>query len=127
MQEFAVSFILLVVGLINFLPVAGMVSSQAIAKAYGIDEPSADCALLLRHRAALFGIVGGFIMVSAFYPPLQLAAVIMAYLSMLSFVLLARMVGPIGASLARVRNIDVAASVLLTVVPVIWAVQGTAG
>lgn len=127
MQDFAVSFILIVVGLINFLPVVGVVSSQAIAKAYGVDEPSADSALLLRHRAALFGIVGGFIMVSALFEPLQLAAVIMAYLSMLSFVLLARMVGPIGASLSRVRNIDVVAIVLLTAVPVIWALQGAAG
>lgn len=121
MQELAASGILVVVGLINFVPVAGMVSSQAVSRAYGIDEPSGDLALLLRHRAALFGIVGGFIIISAFFQPLQLAAVIMAYTSMLSFLVLASLVGPIGASLLRVRNIDIFAIVLLSVVPVIWA------
>lgn len=121
MQELAVSVILIVVGLINFVPVAGVVSSQAVSKAYGIDEPSGDLALLLRHRAALFGIVGGFIIISAFFQPLQLAAVIMAYISMLSFLVLASLVGPVGASLIRVRNIDIGAIVLLSIVPVIWA------
>ncbi len=127
MLELAVSVILVVVGLINFVPIAGMVSSQAVSRAYGIKEPSGDLALLLRHRAALFGIVGGLIIISAFIQPLQLTAVIMAYLSMLSFVALASLVGPIGANLIRVRNIDVVAIVLLSVVPAIWAFQGSAG
>lgn len=126
MQELTVSLILVMVGLINFAPVAGMVSSQAVSKAYGIDPPSGDLAVLLRHRAALFGIVGGFILISAFIQSLQLAAVIMAYLSMLSFVALASCVGPIGASLIRIRNIDVAAIVLLSAVPAIWAFKDSA-
>lgn len=125
MQELAVSVILFVVGLINFVPVAGMVSSQAVSRAYGIDEPSGDLALLLRHRAVLFGIVGGFIIISAFFQSLQLAAVIMAYISMLSFLVLASLVGPIGASLMRVKNIDVVAIALLSVVPAIWAFKGS--
>ena len=127
MQELAVSVILIVVGLINFAPVAGVVSSQAVSKAYGIDAPSGDLALLLRHRAVLFGIVGGFIIISALFQPLQLAAIIMAYISMLSFLVLASLVGPVGASLIRVRNIDTVAIVLLSIVPVIWAFKGWAG
>ncbi len=126
-EELAISVILVLVGLINFGPVAGVFSSQTLSKAYGIDEPTGDLALLLRHRAALFGIVGGLIIVAAFVEPLQVAAVIMGYLSMLSFVALAASVGPVGAKLTRVRNIDVAAIVLLTCVPAIWAFQALVG
>jgi len=120
LPDIAVSVILVVVGLVNFAPVTAMVSSRALARAYGIDEPSGDLAVLLRHRALLFGALGGFIIVSAFFPSLQVAAVIMAYICMVGFVMLAASSGTVGAKLTRVRNIDIGAIVLLSIVPVVW-------
>lgn len=119
MLDLLVAIVLFVVGLVNLLPLAGVLSSRALAEAYGIDEPSGDLALLLRHRAVLFGIVGGILLTSVFVPPLQLTAIVVGYISMASFVLLAVMEKSIGQKLVRVKNIDIAAIVLLSVVPVI--------
>ena len=120
MLELTVSVVLVLVGLINFAPVVGMVSSSAIARAYGMDEPAGDLAVLLRHRAVLFGIVGGFIVLSAFMPTLQVAAVTMAYISMGSYVALVMAAGISNPKLVRIKNIDVVAIALLSIVPIVW-------
>lgn len=117
MLDLVISAILVIVGVINFVPVAGVLSSAALAKAYGIDPPTGDVLVLLRHRAVLFGIVGGFIITSAFLTYLQGAAVVMAYVSMLSYVQLA---WNAGNELLSIKKIDVVAILLLSIVPVLW-------
>jgi hypothetical protein len=117
MLDHVISAILVIVGIINFVPVAGVMSSAALAKAYGIDAPTGDVLVLLRHRAVLLGIVGGFICISAFLSHLQVAAVGMAYVSMLTYVQLA---WGAGNELLRIKKIDVAAIMLLSVIPVLW-------
>lgn len=124
MKSNIVSVILVVVGLINFVPVLGVASARALHKAYGIEPPTGDLAVLLRHRAVLFGAVGGFIIASAFIPALQVAAVIVAYVALVGFVLLTVMGGPVGERLIRVRDIDLFAIALLSVVPGIWLFGG---
>ena len=124
MADLAVATILVVVGLVNLAPVSAARSAAALARTYGIPEPGGDIEVLLRHRAVLFGIVGGVILVSAIVPALQFTAVIMAYASMASYLVLVAMAGKVGHRLVLVRNIDIAALVLLTGVPVIWAFTG---
>jgi len=50
--------ILLIVGLVNFYPAVGVISSQAIADLYGISVDTAATEILLRHRAILFSLLG---------------------------------------------------------------------
>lgn len=108
-----VSALLISVGLVNFLPVAGVLSAQVLASAYGIPAPAGDLLILLRHRALLFGILGALIIVSAFRRHLQPAAILAGLVSMLGFIALALGPGEYGAELRKVVIIDAIALVAL--------------
>lgn len=103
----------LLVGLANLLPVAGILSAGRLHALYGVvlDEP--NLLILMRHRAALFGIVGALLVASALHPPLRPVALAAGLLSMLSFVAIAWRVGGLNAELRRIVVIDLVASILL--------------
>jgi len=107
------TIILLIVGLVNFYPLVGVVSNQAISDLYGISVDTAALEILLRHRVILFGLLGTFIIVSAFRPSLQLPACIGGIVSMVAFVLVAISVGGYDSRIQTIVNIDIAASLLL--------------
>lgn len=114
--------ILLVVGVINFLPILGITSSASLERLYGITIAGPDAEILLRHRAVLFGLLGALLIASAFRPKLQTIAVIAGLVSMLSFILIAISVGDYGDPIRNVVVIDVVALIALLVVPVSrWA------
>ncbi len=96
----------LVAGLINFVPLAGVMGNTLLESAYGIDVASADLSLLLRHRAVLFGIVGGLLLVSAFKPSLRVTAGVCGMISMVSFVLLYFLTDVANPELAGVLRAD---------------------
>ena len=58
--------ILAVVGVINLLPVMGLFSVVQMEAAYGVSINSPELALLLRHRAMLFGLIGGLVLFSLY-------------------------------------------------------------
>jgi len=101
------TFCLVVVGLINFAPVLGVISAQKLESAYAITLASNDLAILMRHRALLFGILGAFILYSAFVPHYQAAAMIMGGASMVGFALLVVAVGGYNAAVAKVLFMDI--------------------
>jgi len=84
----AASLLLFIVGVINFLPVMGVLSAARLSQAYAIELDGNDLVILMRHRALLFGIVGGFILYSVFVPGYQTVAMVMAALSMLGYIFL---------------------------------------
>jgi len=98
------SVLLLIVGIINFLPVLGVVSADRLAQAYGIDLFGNDLVILLRHRAILFGVLGGFIIYSVFVPIYQAPA--MAAVAMVAYVVLMHSVGNYNQELYRVMLVD---------------------
>ena len=53
-----ISMLLLITGVINFAPVAGVLTPGMLEKLYGISGLSNDLFILMHHRALLFGIVG---------------------------------------------------------------------
>jgi len=53
-------------GVINFLPVMGVFSGARIESLYGVELSDPTLEVLLRHRAVLFGLLGGFMIVAAF-------------------------------------------------------------
>ena len=77
------------VGIINVLPVMGILGSMQLATAYGIEPPSDTLLLLLRHRALLFGIIGSFVLVSLLRAEYRVPALAMAAVSMIGFLVLA--------------------------------------
>jgi hypothetical protein len=110
-----IAFCLIVVGLINFVPVMGLLSAQKLESAYSIELASNDLVILMRHRALLFGVLGGFILYAAFVSSYQGAAMIMAAVSMVGYAALVYLVGGYNGSIFKVLVIDVVGIVFLAI------------
>lgn len=108
-MNWVITALLVVVGLINFLPLMGVISADKLAALYSVNVGDANMELLLRHRAVLFGILGGFIIVAAFVPSWQWLAIVGGLLSMVSFIVLAQQIGDYNAEIRKIILIDWAA------------------
>ncbi|MFT3665167.1 phosphopantetheine adenylyltransferase [Piscinibacter sp.] len=104
---------LIVVAIIHLLPVVGVLGPPRLAGLYGVSVSEPNLELLLRHRAILFGIIGLLLAVAAFRVSLQPIALLVGLASVVSFLALAWIVGPINAQLHRVVIADVLALILL--------------
>jgi hypothetical protein len=69
----------------------------------------------MRHRAVLFGVVGSFLIYSAFRPHLQGLALLAAFFCLISFVWLIFSVGGYNARLRKVLAVDLVAIVALLI------------
>jgi hypothetical protein len=105
--------IFIVVGIINLVPVVGVMGAERLESLYGTRIGDADLLLLMRHRAVLLGIVGSLIIGAAFRDRWRGVATVAGLVSMGSFVLLAIAPTAHGEALQRVFWIDVIACVLL--------------
>jgi len=106
-----VSAMLVAVALIHLLPVLGLLGAAQMERAYGVSLPGADLAVLMRHRALMFGLLGGFMLVAVFVPALRVCALVIALLSAGGFVLLAFATPGRNAAITRIAWVDVAAVV----------------
>ncbi len=118
-MNMAVAILLFVVGVINFLPVIGVLSAAKISQAYSIELPSNDLIILMRHRALLFGVVGGFILYSVFVPSYQFAAMLMAAITMIGYLYFVWAVGGYNDSILKVAMVDVLGIVCLALAVVL--------
>ncbi|MBP6682432.1 MAG: hypothetical protein KA159_03895, partial [Halioglobus sp.] len=84
-MRYLVSAMLLIVAVIHLLPLSGVPGGERLASLYGISVNEPDLAILMRHRAVLFGLLGLFLLYAAFSPPLQTLAFIAGFISVLSF------------------------------------------
>jgi hypothetical protein len=105
--------LLFIVGLINFLPVVGVLSAAKLSQAYSIDLASNDLIILMRHRALLFGLVGGFVFYSLFMPQFQPAAMLIAAISMIGYLVIMWTVGDYNDSIFKVAIVDMVGIVAL--------------
>ena len=105
--------LLFLVGVINFIPVIGVLSLDKINQVYGLSVSDNNLAILLRHRALLFGLIGGFIIYSVFNPQYQIAAMMLAAISMLGYLIFFWSVGESNSALLKVAQIDIVGVVLL--------------
>ena len=112
---------LAMVAVINLLPVVGLFSAERLAQGYGIEVSGNDLQVLLRHRALLFGIIGGFVVYALFVPLAAWPAMVMAGVSMVGFMIVALMFGPINEALRTVFLADVVGIVALTIAMVLHA------
>lgn len=115
----AIPVLLFLVGLINFIPVMGVISAQRLSDAYAIELLGNDLTILMRHRALLFGVLGGFIFYSVFVPGYRSAAMVMAGISMLGFLFFMLHEGGYNAALYKVMVADIVGIVLLAVAVVL--------
>lgn len=110
-----ISAMLIVVGLIHLLPMVGVIGSARLSALYGLPFDEPNLAILMRHRAALFGLLGLFFVASAFQPAWQGLALLAGLASVLSFLWLAWSVGGCNERLRRVVLADVLALACLIV------------
>ena len=110
---------LLAVAIINLLPVLGLFSAERLAQGYGITIADNDLHILLRHRALMFGIIGGFMIYALFVPVAQAAAMVLAGISMVGFLVLALALGPYNDALRTVVVVDIAGIVALAIAAVL--------
>ena len=110
-----VSAMLVAAGIIHLLPLPGVLGGDRLAALYGLSFSDPNLAILLRHRAVLFGLLGVFLLLAAFRPALQALALLAGFVSAASFVLLAWSVGGYNAPIARVLVADIVAVVCLLI------------
>jgi len=110
-----VSAMLVVVGVIHLLPLSGVLGSERLAALYGLAFTEPNLAILMRHRAVLFGLLGLFLCFAAFRPAWQTIAFVAGFVSVVSFLGLARSIGGYNALVARVIMADIVAMVCLII------------
>ena len=126
MYERMITGLLLVVAVIHLLPISGFFGVERLTSLYGIEIADGNLEILMRHRAMLFGILGGFIAYAAFKPALQPVAFLAAFISVASFLFLSFSAGEFNDSIRKVVIADIVASVALVGAIVLYVVQSNA-
>ena len=104
---------LLVAGLVHLLPLPGVLGAPALQRLYGLDVTGPDLAILLQHRAVLFGVLGAFMLVAVVQPSLRVPASLVGLASAAAFVAVAWHVGGYNGAIRRVVIADIVVCVLL--------------
>lgn len=109
------SVMLFIVGVIHVLPLSGVLSAERLATLYGLSFHEPNLAILMRHRAVLFGLLGAFLLAAAFRPSWQGLAFAVGGISVVSFLWLAVSTSGYNAKIGRVVWADVVALVSLLI------------
>jgi len=117
-----ISALFILAGLINITPVIGVLGAERLEVLYQMPFEGLDLVLLMRHRAVLFGVVGGLLLVAAFRPSLRALAGTIGLVSVVSFLLLAFPLQEHSAALQRVFWADVVAGAALVLA--MWLARG---
>lgn len=117
-----ISILLVIVGIIHLLPVSGVLGAERLAALYGLSFQEPNLAILMRHRAVLFGLFGVFLLYAAFKPSLQPIALLAGFVSAASFVGIAWSVGEYNEALRRVYIADLIAIGCLVVATILYYV-----
>lgn len=114
-MRYVVCAMLVVAGIVHLLPLSGVLGVDRLASLYGLTFDEPNLAILMRHRAVLFGLVGSFLLFSAFKPALQSIAFVGGIVSVVSFLSLAEAVGNYNTQVGRVFLVDVVVLICLVV------------
>jgi hypothetical protein len=111
--------LLMAVAVLNLIPGAVAFSPRHAEKLYGlkIDGPALE--LAMRHRAVLLSLVGVLLVLAAIDPAWLDAALLLAFASKGSFLVLYALTGRHGQQMRRVAIADTIALLALTVVVVL--------
>jgi len=113
MTNIVVGVVLVLVGVVHILPLVGLMGNEQLKSLYGVVGLDSNLTLLLRHRAVLFGLLGGSLLLAAFKPLYHWPALFIALVSMASFVLLALGQEDLSSAIERVVKVDIACMVAL--------------
>ncbi len=114
-MRYLVSICLILVGIIHLLPLVGVLGPERLALLYGLDFSEPNLAILMRHRAVLFGLLGALLIAAGFLHHLRTAALTGGFVSVLGFLWLAWVTGGYNDAIAKIVLADVIATVLLLI------------
>ena len=114
-MRYLVSAMLVVVAIIHLLPLSGVLGGERLVALYGLSFNDPNLAILMRHRAVLFGLLGLFLLFAAYRPQYQAIAFIAGFVSVVSFLWLAWSVGGYNTQVARVFMADIVALACLII------------
>ena len=116
---------LVIVGAIHLLPLQGLLGGDRLNALYGVAIEDENLLILMRHRALLFGLLGGFLVWAAVRPSLHAPALLAGAVSVAGFLLIALQSAERNSEIARVVSIDVFALILLAIAALLkFAAQG---
>jgi hypothetical protein len=113
--KYVVAVSLVIVGIIHLLPLSGVIGGERLSALYGLSLNEPNIAILMRHRAVLFGILGIFFLAAAFKQSFQPYAFGVGFVSVLSFIGLAWATGNYNDQIARVVMADLIALAALVI------------
>ena len=119
-----VSVMLVIAAVIHLLPLSGAISNDRLSVLYGLSFAEPNIEILMRHRAVLFGLLGIFLLYSAFNSSKHLVGLAVGIISVVSFLYFAWSVGNYNAEIARVFYADLVALLCLLVGLVLHLLQG---
>jgi len=119
-MQIIIAIALLCASLIHLLPIVGVAGAAKLQTLYGVSVSDPNLELLLRHRAILFALLGGFLAAAVFMPQIRSAAITAGLLSAISFIVLAWPLvdhgqGVFNEQIMRVISADIVAIVSLLV------------
>jgi hypothetical protein len=118
-----IAALFLVAAAIKLAPVVGVLGAERLRALYDVDASDPQLAILLRHRALLFAVVGGLLAAAAFRPELRVAAVLVGLVSALGFIVIARLEPGANALLQRVAAMDWVVTALLVAAGTLHGMQ----
>lgn len=114
-MRFIPTVALLLAAAIHSLPVSGALSNAALFRLYRVRFEDPNLIIMMRHRAALFGIVAALLIAACFDANLLYAAFGVGLASACSFLVIAWSVGGYSKAIARVVAADLVAVAALAV------------
>lgn len=108
-----ITALLILVGIVHLLPLSGVLGAERLATLYGVAIEDPGLEILMRHRAAMFGLLGAFLVYAAFKPALQTLAIGAGLVSTVSFIAIAWSVGDYNGAIHKVVIADIMAVVAL--------------
>ncbi len=112
-MRYFITATLLFAGAIHLLPAYGVLGAERLLSLYGAPIVDPNIEILLRHRAILFGLLGGVLVYAAFKPALHGIAFTAGIVSVGTFLYLAWATGSYSSQISRVAFIDIVALLLL--------------
>lgn len=106
---------------IHLMPLMVLLNADSMQQLYGIAVSDPATVLLLQHRGAVFGLMGGMLLIAVAKPVWRVPSLALVGASDLIFLLLALRASPLGPELTRVAAYDVLSLVLLAYAA--WAIR----
>lgn len=105
-MDYFIQLTLLAGAVVHMLPMAGLLGARRLQTLYGVRISDPNLLVLMRHRALLFGLLGGFLLYAAIEPMLRGVGLLAGLISLVGYLGLYRVTAGANTQLRRVAIID---------------------